>query len=387
MAMIWNLTEFTGFCSQPDIQIRDLTDPELATRWLYSTADKFIIKVVVPVVSFLGIFGNGTFLYMCIRVKALRSAPITAYLFSLAICDIAFLVSANVGYTLAIRSRISAKWPMNSSLECSVFSIFTHGWYFVSLGLITLISVERYFAVCHPLKRINVSGRGRITKLVTAVWVLGFGLCLILVPQYANFTYYCVIWPDTADFQDLPNMINDCEPVGNVAVIWGSLLSIVSMVLTMIVNIVMYVRIIVALHNRPSSSVTPKADIIRYQITRTLIANGIIFFICQLPYRLWTLDDLVDRVFENKDILQSLEHETLVITVGRACTLLNSIINPYLYVFSCEHYRCALVEAFCGNRRSSVPSQERRVQNVSKSIQMSGSTGISTTEPEKVNVV
>ena len=218
-------------------------------------------------------------------------------------------------------------------------------------------------------------GRRRIIKFITGVWVLGFLLCVTLAPQYAHFQHYCIIWPDTSEFHGFPTLVNDCEPVSKIWLIWGSLLSIVSFMLTMVVNSFMYIAIIISLSKRPKSSITSRADRTRYQVTRTLVANGIIFFICQVPYRIWSLDDFMDRVFEDVDLLDSLPKETLVITIGRAFVLINSIINPFLYVFSCERYRKSMVRAFCGNRDMSHLSTK---QNVSENNQQQSVNTIST---------
>ena len=346
------------FCSSNlvDVDFRNLSNPDVAKKWLYSSTDIFIITVIIPIVSLIGVAANGSFLYMCLRVEEVRDSSVTVYLFNLAVCDILFLIFTTILYTVILqpaKTKTLAYWPANSSVGCSALTVSIYTWYFASLGFITLISVERYCAICKPFSRINAIERRRIIKLIIGVWIFGFLLCLTLAPQYAHFQYYCIIWPDTPEFYDLPTLINDCEPVSKISIIWGSLLSIVSLMLTMIVNCFMYVAIIISLSKRPTSSTTSRAERTRYQVTRTLVANGIIFFICQVPYRIWSLDDFMDRVFEDVDLLDSLPKETLVITIGRAFVLINSIINPFLYVFSCEHYRKSMVQAFCGNRGAS----------------------------------
>ena len=375
------------FCSSNlvDVDFRNLSDPDEAKKWLYSSTDIFIISVIVPIVSFIGVVANGSFLYMCLRVKEVRDSPVTVYLLNLAVCDILFLIFTTIFYTVILqpaKTKTLAYWPANSSAGCSALTVFIYTWYFASLGFITLISVERYFAICKPFSRVNTMGRRRPIRLITGVWVLGFLLCVTLAPQYAHFQYYCIIWPDTSKFDGLPTLINDCEPVSKIWLIWGSLLSIVSFVLTMIVNCYMFAAIIISLSKRPKSSITSRADRTRYQVTRTLVANGIIFFICQVPYRIWSLDDFMDRVFEDVDLLDSLPKETLVITIGRAFVLINSIINPFLYVFSCEHYRKSMVQAFCGNRDVSHLSTRN---NVSESGQESVKT-VNTTSTQRVSL-
>ena len=356
MVVNTNNSSVAEFCNDlVDVDFRNLSDPDEAKKWLYTSTDIFIISVIVPIVSFIGVVANGSFLYMCLRVKEVRDSSVTVYLSNLAACDILFLIFTTMFYSVILqpaKAKTLAYWPANSSADCSVLTICTTSWYFASLGFINVISVERYFAICKPFSRINTMGRRRIIKCITGVWVLGFLLSTTLAPQYAHFQYYCIIWPDTPEFIGFPTLVNDCEPVSKIWIIWGSLLSIVSFIVTIVVNSFMYVAIVISLSKRPKSTITSRADRARYQVTRTLVANEIIFFICQVPYRIWSLDDFLDRVFD-VDLLNSLPKETILITIGRAFLLINSIINPFLYVFSCELYRKSMVQAFCGNRGTS----------------------------------
>ena len=81
---------------------------------------------------------------------------------------------------------------------------------------------------------------------------------------------------------------------------------------------------------------------IRNQISRTLIACGIIFFACQSPYRIAKLDFLLD------DLELSIFDDELfntLLSLGQVLILLNSAINPYLYGLTCKHYRHAIIKA------------------------------------------
>ena len=86
-----------------DVDFRNFSDPDEAKKWLYSSTDIFIISVIVPIVSFIGVITNGSFLYMCLHVKEVRDSSVTVYLSNLAICDILFLIFTTIFYTVILQ--------------------------------------------------------------------------------------------------------------------------------------------------------------------------------------------------------------------------------------------------------------------------------------------
>ena len=354
-------------CTIPET-IFNLTDPDKAYHFLYGPVDTIIITVIIPIISVVGIVGNAAFIYMSYRVPELRSATVTSYLVHLAVCDILFLLFINGWYAAALTmSPVNSSYPVNSIFGCAMWTITTHWWYLASLGLITLISMERYFAICQPVTHRNARGKkARSTKQIVATWLCSLLLTLTLIPRYSRFVTNCMLWPDSEDFENLPNTVNDCEPMSKSADIYASFMEIITLLLTMIINIALFTRIIQTLRSMSGTTSSDYADRVRYQVTRTLVANGIIFFVCQVPFRVFTIDDVFDNLGGGVDILPSQATESMVLTIGRAFVFLNSIINPYLYVFSCQHYRRGMVKAFCGDRFSKVSESFYRSSQITE---------------------
>lgn len=323
----------------------DLSDPSLAVKWLYTQFDLLLIKVVIPLISSIGILGNGAFLFMVMRLPEMRST-LTAYLVNLAMCDMLYLLFLNMVYFR--EGPVSRTFYVNSLWGCMALPIYINWWYYASSGFVTLISVERYFAICKPLKAMVLKGFSRNIKLVLTVWILSLAVTLTTVPQFAKFTQSCVIWPETETdgrFQNLPDVIRRCQHVGFIADNYSNVLSISSFVLTAIVNSALYSRIIFALGHRQigGNAPLPAAENVRDQVARTLIVNGIIFFICQTPYRLYTLVDFLQYIgLEVSPFMKS-----RLFYLGGFFLLLNSIVNPYLYILTCAHYRRCMMKAFC----------------------------------------
>ena len=338
--------------------IHNITDSEGARKWIYGSIDKLILEVIIPSVSFVGVLGNCAFLFMILRLPKMRTS-LSAYLACLAISDVLFLVLSNIWYTITLQwTDVSLAWPISSAMGCAGLIISTHIWYFVSVGLTTLISLERYLAVCHPLKHIRFQSKTRNIKILLATWLLALILTCSYVPRYSWYNFDCFIWPETEDFVGYPYAVGICGSLNNIFNSYEAGLFIVVFLISGVGNGVLYFKIIVALSGRdifqkskPSNDTLLEVNRVRNQVARTLVINGIVFFICQIPSRIDNLDDFCDYLNLKFDLLDY-KQESTVTAVGHAFLFLNSIINPFIYVFSCQHYRQGIVEVFCGKKKN-----------------------------------
>ena len=131
----------------------NLTDIAVAEKWLWNETDFKIVSVIIPVLVLIGVFGNGSFLFTILRLQNMKSS-LNAYLFNLAVCDILILLTAQYWYTsnflhtpVAYRTiAADSKWG------CTSYIMLTHPWYFAGIELNTVITVERYLAICAPLR-------------------------------------------------------------------------------------------------------------------------------------------------------------------------------------------------------------------------------------------
>ena len=343
------LTTQPEICYNQMVAILNLTDdPEAAIPMVFSKMDRFIKYIITPIIASIGIAGNGAFLYACIRVKSLRGSSITAYLANLAVCDVLFLLSLVIWNV--DKNQISSSLPVYSIFGCAIWVISTRWWYFASIAIVTMVSVERYFAICHPIKH-RVIERFRTIKLLIAMWMITLLITLTIIPRFGRLVTVCIIWPnDDETFAEFLNVFTFCKPLNTFADVYGSLISITTLILAMVLNSCLYVNIVMALRNRPNlSTENAQRNRDRNQVTRTLVATGIIFFVCQVPFRVLSIDDLLDQN-GSAGFLDSEREEVLALSIGRTFILLNSVINPYVYVLSCKRYRKALSEAFCVKR-------------------------------------
>ena len=368
-------------CKEAEI-IFNLTDPDSAYEFLYSSLDVLIITVLVPVVSVIGILGNAAFLFMAIRVKEVRQATVTIYLGNLAICDMLFLTFVNAWYIATyLSSPVNSSYPVSTSFGCAIWMVSSHWWYLGSLFFITLITVERYFAICKPLvHHIHFKEKSLTVKIIIAAWIVSFVLTLTGVVQFSRSIKHCVLWPKTVEFKDFALTFNDCDPVNVAADVYVHMLMIITLIISLILNFVLFVLIIKSLRRFSNRSSTEYVNRVTKQITRTLIANGIIFFVCQVPARIFSVDDVFDNLTENIDILNTRQRESTILLVGRAFLFLNSIINPFLYILTCKHYRASMLKAFCGDRCTTSSKDHNPQVGGSKQVQGTSTTSHKSTQ-------
>ena len=160
----------------------------------------------------------------------------------------------------------------------------------------------------------------------------------------------CVLWPPTETYKNMPTTKRQCKPINTQAQTYDYLMSLIVFVTALIVNFWLYACIILALRQRPASSASGVDDRqktiahrVRNQVARTLILNGVLFFLCQTPYRLYYVIDFL-VVVHGFDNLESIH--TLIDIIGHGFLFLNSVINPFVYVFSCQFYRRSMMKAF-----------------------------------------
>ena len=323
----------------------NLTDPAAAAAWIFSETDRIVNLIVIPIITSIGIVGNLAFLFSIFRLRSMQTS-LNIFTRNLAIADAAYLVSC---IYWALTDYNKTKIPndaFGSWVECGIFAIVVHLSYFASLGFITLISIERYLAICAPLKHRAMKSKGRAKRLTATVWVVALITASAYVPQF-SFTKMCLIWPESEEYVSLPIVFKACLPLNSYVSIYCMLIGFVSFAAALLINGTIYVKIVLALTRRAENKdlTHDKTVKLRNQVTRILMINGVIFFICQMPYRIANTDNLMDNLGSSYDLLSKKVYDT-VHNIGISFFILNSCINPYLYVMGSQQYRNAMRDAF-----------------------------------------
>ena len=337
--MIWPLVYFT--------------EQEIVDLMFFKFFEKFIITILFPIVFTFGFIGNLVFLAVLALVKEMHTIT-NFYLANLAVADLLYvtlqLVSYAITYALSDGLRFAAIF--RKDIECGFFWSAIYMTYFTSLCLVTLVSLERFLAICYPLKYRRINTQKRSIVLVIIAWIIGIAIGAFIARALGSIFRLCLIWPSGGRWQKFPNLVYFCWTSNQFFTDALLTAQTIPFITALTGNTYMYGKIISRLSNRKVTKTQDKrghsnTDKIRNTVARMLIANGIIFFLCLAPFQFVNLLDFVQdktgvRVLDQNQN-QSLRWFAICLL------LLNSTINPYVYGIANRRYRKAFIKAFsCG---------------------------------------
>lgn len=318
---------------------------EEAKDSLYSTVSLSVILLFLPAVTAFGMLCNSAFIYVVYRIKSMRNAT-NIFLVNLAVADSLLLVAAFCQY---IGSYINSPdyhvhgFSFHSKLECIVPNFLVYLCYYTSLWTVTLVSIERYIALCRPFWYKLVSGKRKSLRKIFAAWCIS-GLFASLTIPYTNSRRVCIVASDGVE--QYSQCTRNCYQEGN----WCNMAlyasDLAQYLFALIINVVLY-GCIVRQTTKSSFFSLPlhekRAHQMRILMMKMLMVNCFIFFICLLPFSIINLDAVCKcDWFSWKDTFSI----TFVWT-ARILFLLNSALNSIVYVLVNPVYRAAFKQAFC----------------------------------------
>lgn len=345
-----NITECNA-SSLRMLDFRGYTSAELDIL-LYTQTERILVYILMPMLCLIGIPSNVAFITMIIRVKNLQTAT-NSYLVNKAFCDIVLLLysSAAYLYNLSITS-LRSDHPMFSNTDfwpgCFLFWGGVYVLYYVSVLFITVVTIERYAAICHPLRHRIVAGKKHTNRLTKSSWLLGIALTVVTVFRNSKFLQFCIVWPAGKEFDSYPNTATYCEPSYPFAIV-SEFIFLVPFVLAIIGNTYMNWQMIYTLSHRVSSdtySANQKAAEVRVrnQVARMLIISSTIFFLCQTPYRLHNIQAIA-KYYTDHGIFTDKQFG-IVELVGNILVMVNCSTSCLIYFATSSHYRNGFMEAF-----------------------------------------
>lgn len=280
-----------------------------------------LIPLVYLVVCVVGLLGNSLVIYVVLRQTATPSVT-NVYILNLALADELFMLGLPF---LAAQNALSY-WPFGS-LMCRLVMAVDGINQFTSIFCLTVMSVDRYLAVVHPIRSARWR-RPRVAKLASAaVWAFSLVMSLPLVV-----------------FADIQEGWNTCnlswpEPVG----LWGAVFIIYTSVLgffgPLLVICLCYLLIVVKLK---ASGVRVGSTRRRSErkVTRMVVVVVLVFAGCWLPF---FIVNIVNLAFALPEEPASAGAYFFVVVLSYA----NSCANPLLYGFLSDNFRQSFRKVLC----------------------------------------
>ncbi len=363
----------------------DLTKDTFKINWyLYSDFEIILIAIVMPFILIIGLLGNILFVLTVVKVESMRTIT-NCYLLNLAIADSCFLTVA-VGEKLYgyMVNGVPGYGSTFGTAGCVLLYTGIFVPFFAALILITFSSLERYYAVCKPIRHLAIWQKKYTVRLVVISWSLSVILTATILPGFVPIVYSCIVWPEDDTYRTFPGKVSSCAFIGynadnpnksNMgAVIYANIAQTLPFFVAMTTNTIVYINIMRTINasnsrigrNSFKNSTSRKKSgsgmtymRTRNHINRMLMATCAIFFLCEAPYQLACLAMVIQAMF---DIDPTGDTHTkvsdILLWVSRLLLYINSAINPYIYIITNSRYRKSLssVLALSSKRKRTTPT-------------------------------
>ncbi|XP_061452405.1 delta-type opioid receptor isoform X2 [Rhineura floridana] len=313
------------------------------------------ITALYSVVCVVGLLGNILVMYGIVRYTKMKTAT-NIYIFNLALAD------ALATSTLPFQSAkyLMETWPFGELLCKVVLSIDYYNM-FTSIFTLTMMSVDRYIAVCHPVKALDFRTPAKAKLINVCIWVLssviGVPIMIMAVTKSQGGIVACVLqFPEPHLYWDTVTKI--C-------------VFIFAFLVPILVITICYGLMILRLKSVRLLSGSKEKDRNLRRITRMVLVVVAAFIICWTPIQIfvivWTLVG-IDK--KNPYVMASLH---FCIALGYT----NSSLNPVLYAFLDENFKRCFRE-FC------LPFQSRMEQSSFSRARNTTRERVSTCTPSEV---
>ncbi|KAM9434468.1 opioid receptor, delta 1a [Clarias gariepinus] len=316
----------------PDGQNQTETSPSKGTAGIVIAVS---ITALYSVICVVGLLGNILVMYGVVRYTKMKTAT-NIYIFNLALAD------ALATSTLPFQSAkyLMNTWPFGEPL-CKLVIAIDYYNMFTSIFTLTMMSVDRYIAVCHPVRALEFRTPAKAKLINVCVWILSSAIGVpIMVMAVTKVTdqgkTVCTLkFPDPDWYWDTVTKI--C-------------VFIFAFVVPVLVITICYGLMILRLRSVRLLSGSKEKDRNMRRITRMVLVVVAAFIICWTPIHIFIIIKTLVEIDQRNPFVIASWH--LCIALGYT----NSSLNPILYAFLDENFKRCFRE-FC------LPFRTRMEQN------------------------
>ena len=140
----------------------------------YSKPYSIVSMMLYSVIFIFGLVGNTMVVCVILRSKSMHTAT-NCYLLSLAISDSLILISATLPAIAEPLFQIK-EWPWGPVM-CSMLVFLQYLGINASTLSIAAFTIERYIAICHPLKARVICSVARAKRVMICLWITSIAYC------------------------------------------------------------------------------------------------------------------------------------------------------------------------------------------------------------------
>ncbi|XP_068999222.1 opioid receptor, delta 1b [Embiotoca jacksoni] len=276
------------------------------------------ITALYSLICVVGLLGNVLVMYGVVRYTKMKTAT-NIYIFNLALAD------ALATSTLPFQSAkyLMTTWPFGELL-CKVIIAIDYYNMFTSIFTLTMMSVDRYIAVCHPVKALDFRTPAKAKLINVCIWILASA---VGVPVMVMAVTKVTDKGKTACTLSFPAPEWYWDTLMKISVF------IFAFVVPVLIITICYGLMILRLKSVRLLSGSKEKDKNMRRITRMVLVVVAAFIICWTPIHIFIIvATMVD--INKKNLLVSASWH-LCIALGYT----NSSLNPVLYAFLDENFK------------------------------------------------
>nr|CAD7199266.1 unnamed protein product [Timema douglasi]CAD7411863.1 unnamed protein product [Timema poppensis] len=284
-----------------------------------------ITQVLYAVVCIVGLLGNSLVIYVVLRFSKMQTVT-NMYIVNLAVADECFLV----GIPFLLTTMNLRFWPFGN-IMCKVYMTTTSINQFTSSIFLTIMSADRYIAVCHPISAPKVR-TPLISKVVSLTAWTASALLMVPVFMYASImdddhNISCnILWPESETVS------------GQTAFTLYSFILGFSIPLMLIS--IFYILVIRKLKTVGPKNKSKEKKKSHRKVTKLVLTVITVYVFCWLPYWLTQMA----LIFTPPKQCQSRVAITIFLLAG-ILSYSNSAMNPILYAFLSDNFKKSFLKA------------------------------------------
>ncbi|XP_022105717.1 galanin receptor type 3-like [Acanthaster planci] len=327
-----------AFVTEPDTTLDNANSTAQSDDTPFTTWE-ILLQVLYGLIGSLGILGNGLVCFVFIAKRKSFGSITNLLILNQSLIDLGDSI-----LFLAIRFGYVA--PFNDvtvwgEVVCRLWisEYFMWALFIASTVNLVFVSLERYLAICHPVKHRNIFTK-RIAKFGMAlVWIIGLT--------------YQAYWPFIQFYAE-----GECYPLWPSVIlqrIMGVVLFLCEFLIPLIIMTFSYIRIIMVLRGRGNGKISNTFQQAKKNVTTTLCLVFMSYVICWTPTEFTFLLFNLGREYD----FTSTTHKVVTVMV-----LCNMCVNPFIYAFKYDHFKKHAKRMFCRCCRSNKVETENSIATV-----------------------
>lgn len=283
------------------------------------------------IICVVGLCGNTLVIYVVLRFAKMKTVT-NAYIMNLAIADEMFLLG--IPFLIA---TVKLKYWTFGRVMCKIYMTSASLSQFTSSLFLAIMSFDRYFLLCHPLKSMKYRTMGYAKVVCVCLWIVSViaNLPVIIfagIEKEKNHTSCTILWP-----------IHWLMWKPNEAFVWYSFL--LGFAIPVFLTTVFYATVIRLLRWGRGLRMSGERERSEKKVTKMVLTVVMCYIICWLPY--WILQLIISM-----KAIQTTEYVVYIVAMLNSLAYANSVVNPLLYAFQSNSFRSSFIRACVCTKRS-----------------------------------